>query len=573
MPVPIFKINVDDTAFKNFLKTFNKYQESLNEQPENWKGINDEIATSVTIAASLSAEIAHQFELTRELMKLERDHDKQQEKIVSKRRKEMKSLLEDAKSFGSAAMGYGGTAIKYAAGAITGGALGGYWGMDKLGGWAGDQRRAAMGLGISVGSQQRANVALNRYFNVNSALENIANLKASPEGQIPFGVMGIRNVAGKDPSQLLYDVAQAAGRMFGAHKGPGQMAFAQAAHLTDIFSPDELRVLSQVTKKDEFGQTMRRDQELRNRLGIADQTGRKWQDFSSTLDAVEYKLKDVFADKMSVLSGPLAKVTKGFETLIEKVINETNLNAMARGINAFADTINSGEFQKGFSHFIEEIGKVGKIVDWIFDHIPGLHKDDPAGGAKEDALKAADQGWFTTHRGAQYSEAYKDIAGNYLLSTGNWNPAQVRGILANFQAESHFNPLAQGDFDKRTGKYTAYGIGQWHKDRQDIYAALLGHTMQSVTDPAKALGEQLWFANWELTSRDKRNKYRQAGDHLKREQSAFFAAGVVSSEYEKPKNKILERLNRGAMANSMTIKILPPAGTSVATTTNSAAGG
>ena len=523
MPVPIFKINVDDTAFKNFLKTFNKYQESLNEQPENWKGINDEIATSVTIAASLSAEIAHQFELTRELMKLERDHDKQQEKIVSKRRKEMKSLLEDAKSFGSAAMGYGGTVIKYAAGAITGGARGGYWGLDKLGGWAGDQRRAAMGLGVSVGSQQRANVALSRYFNVNSALENIANLKASPEGQVPFGVLGIRNVQGKDPAQLLYEVAQAAGQFFGAHKGPGQMAVAQAAHLTDIFSPNELRVLAQVTRG-ELGRTVASRRSRDAALGLTDETGRKWQDFSSTLEGVGYKLKDVFAEKLVALEGPLGKVTDAFAELITKVVTKTNLDAMAKGINGFADYLSSGKFQQGFDHFLDEMSKVGEIVDWIWDKV-GPKKTDPRMTSTTDPRDPRNRVIPSDHAGSD-QKRIKSIIASGMLKAG-YPVEAVKGDIGNVIWESGLDPLNMGP-DK---KGTHYGLWQFDLRRQKTFEKLKGYSMQSIRDPYAAAAQQEWFHEQELA-----HKYIKTGKKLKQlagvAGGASKAATLINNEYE-----------------------------------------
>ena len=44
-----------------------------------------------------------------------------------------------------------------------------------------------------------------------------------------------------------------------------------------------------------------------------------------------------------------------------------------------------------------------------------------------------------------------------------WNQAQATGIAANIQAESNFKPDASGDGGK------AYGIAQWHPDRQQEF--------------------------------------------------------------------------------------------------------
>lgn len=81
------------------------------------------------------------------------------------------------------------------------------------------------------------------------------------------------------------------------------------------------------------------------------------------------------------------------------------------------------------------------------------------------------------------------------LKNAGMSQNEAIGAMANLSGESNLNPFAEGD--KEEGIYTAYGIGQWHKDRRANYTKLFGHSMQSVGDRDVAYAEQLQFVDWE----------------------------------------------------------------------------
>jgi hypothetical protein len=122
------------------------------------------------------------------------------------------------------------------------------------------------------------------------------------------------------------------------------------------------------------------------------------------------------------------------------------------------------------------------------------------------------------------------------LKSMGWNSNQASGILANLQAESGLNPKAEGDNGQ------AYGIAQWHPDRQKEFAKWSGHDIHSST-----LGEQLQFMQYELTQ----GMYSAAGDALKRSGSANEAGVVISSMYERPKDMFGQATLRGGMAERL----------------------
>ena len=150
-----------------------------------------------------------------------------------------------------------------------------------------------------------------------------------------------------------------------------------------------------------------------------------------------------------------------------------------------------------------------------------------AGNAPTASIAAAGQ---TSHGAAQ--------AMTYFMSQG-WTRAQASGIVANIQQESGFNPNIPGDNGE------AYGIGQWHADRQKAFAAFIGHDIHG-----SSLADQLKFYNYELTKGPDKGA-RHAGDLLRRASSPFAAGALVSLYDERPGDTQGEMWKRGKAAQDI----------------------
>lgn len=138
---------------------------------------------------------------------------------------------------------------------------------------------------------------------------------------------------------------------------------------------------------------------------------------------------------------------------------------------------------------------------------------------------------------------------DYFVSRG-WSREQAAGIAANLSRESNFNPQATGDGGK------AYGVAQWHPDRQAAFRAWLGKDIRGST-----LDEQLAFVHFELTE----GKERAAGAKLRGARTAAQAGAVVSSEYERPADTFGEATRRAQLADRMfTAPLAPGAGAGAA---------
>jgi hypothetical protein len=117
-----------------------------------------------------------------------------------------------------------------------------------------------------------------------------------------------------------------------------------------------------------------------------------------------------------------------------------------------------------------------------------------------------------------------------------WSHAQALGIAANLQSESQVDPTAVGDNGK------AYGIAQWHKDRQDAFQKWAGNWIGNST-----LEQQLGFVEYEL----RQGGEKQAGAALSGANTPEQAASVVSRLYERPQAADAEAASRAQLATKL----------------------
>lgn len=117
-----------------------------------------------------------------------------------------------------------------------------------------------------------------------------------------------------------------------------------------------------------------------------------------------------------------------------------------------------------------------------------------------------------------------------------WTKEQAAGIVANLKAESQLNPGAVGDSGK------AYGIAQWHPDRQAAFRSRFGKDIKG-----SSLEEQLQFVQYELTQGSEQG----AGSKLKAATTAAEAGQIVSRRYERPADREGEAYKRGLAASQL----------------------
>lgn len=128
----------------------------------------------------------------------------------------------------------------------------------------------------------------------------------------------------------------------------------------------------------------------------------------------------------------------------------------------------------------------------------------------------------------------------YLMDNGKLTREQASSIVAQFAAESSGETTSKGDFDKKTGKYTSFGLANWHNERATLFQQRTGHHLVEATRK-----EQLDYALWELS---KDGPYAAQGAKLRSNPSAAGGAQMLSREWEVPANEWGEAAARGGAA-------------------------
>lgn len=148
----------------------------------------------------------------------------------------------------------------------------------------------------------------------------------------------------------------------------------------------------------------------------------------------------------------------------------------------------------------------------INDHIPEEYKN--ALGERLAELMAS-----VFRSGPAATALAQNNPAKFLQNLGHWTSAQAAGLVYNLDYESQLNPHAVGDGGK------AYGIAQWHPDRQKKFSELFGHDIRQSD-----LAEQLQFVNWELTQGNE----QRAGKLLRAQSNVRSSAETVAKYYERP---------------------------------------
>ena len=185
---------------------------------------------------------------------------------------------------------------------------------------------------------------------------------------------------------------------------------------------------------------------------------------------------------------------------------------------------------------------------------PSAPQASPVQAQPEAAAPQATQTEQPSATGARTTGPSISQSGNtseaiqFFVSKG-WTQEQAAGIVANLHWESGgLKTDAVGDGGK------AYGIAQWHPDRQGTFQRVYGKPIQQAT-----FQEQLAYVDWELNNTEKR-----AGNIIRNAKTAEEAAGLTDQYYERSSG--IHRQQRISLATSFMGGQIPQAASQQPTT-------
>nr|WP_312158289.1 phage tail tip lysozyme [Pseudomonas juntendi] len=382
-----------------------------------------------------------------------------------------------------------------------------------------------------------------------AAMQKIQDLMASPiTGNV--GWFGDVAKLGLDPNAIIgaQDTAEALANIAGAFEKMTPLNQRLAGQALG-FDENTIRLL--MKGRDEVEKQL----DSRNKLGIMTQ---KQVEDAARLTKANAELNLVFTDMGNTIAGELVPA---FAELAEDftAFYRDNKDLVDSGLEAFFGTlaknielVSAALVLMGGASALKGLAALRALVGLGGAAGAAGAVGAAAGGAAAGASGLAIAGGSAAallYSGSLNAGEDQELLNNRLRKGGSeaaaavmdffrakgWSAEQAAGIAANLEQESGFRPDAVGD-----GR-NAYGLAQWHPDRQANFAKYSGKDIRSSTAT-----EQLEFINHELT----KGAEKSAGDRLKLAASAREAAGIVSRYYERPADADGEVSRRGDIADN-----------------------
>lgn len=212
--------------------------------------------------------------------------------------------------------------------------------------------------------------------------------------------------------------------------------------------------------------------------------------------------------------GPIGMLIAGL--LVLKELYEQSKDWLANG-NEIQKNVVSGEYEGNTvdpSNYNVD-PKSEKTGDWG----TGFYKT--TSGWLDSGIKAFKDAWGDDPvMGGTSGKSGKNKASqaiDFFVSKG-YSADEAKAITANLQGESSFDEKAVGDGGK------AYGLAQWHPDRQAQFKKLFNKDIRTAT-----FQEQLEFVDWEL-----RNTHQKALREMRKARTLGDKTGAITRHYEIP---------------------------------------
>lgn len=423
----IFTVEVDDSQFKEFKALFDRYQEAVKALPKDWKEAGAGVVATGEAQHELTGTLKEQVALLvrQELAAREvadhADTTSSRWSTVVGKFKEIDKALER------------GTVRMAKWGALATGVLGGLsalgigaslWGLDRMASAVTSYRRTAMGMGVSYGQLQSANVNYSRLISSPSGLlSSVSNAKydiTSPEYATMLGV-GV-------PSSLLAkgnvgDITAKFLELLPAlFKGQpkGMWGATAKGYGIDQMMPMNDLIAYLSASPDERKQMIEKQREDARRMDITDDKAKKWADFSTQMDRAMKSVEAVFMTKLAALEPGLEKLSGVVVNVVTAFGNSDTLkgwiDGLASGIEALANYVGSKDFQQDVKNFGIWIGQAAQK---IWDFITGFNLISPAKAGNMPSSSVLGQGGEAFRPGDYVSPSGEVIHGGFSGSGGS----------------------------------------------------------------------------------------------------------------------------------------------------------
>ncbi len=353
----ILDIEVEDGKFKRFAELFGKYQEALAKTPNVWAKVGKEQSELVKTSQMMTAAIMAQSDHMREIAAAERE----QQRHLTTAGRLWTGIAGSARSVASHVLRATGALLRWtgALGAV-GGLLGigGLFGLDRMASDVGEQRRSAMGLGMSIGSMKAFGTDFGRVVNPGSFLQGVMQMRTNPAMSGALWALGV-NPDGSERNVALATMNALRARARATPADQLGLILQELPGLQGVTVEDLQRMKSMSGA--EWAAQMGHFARDRRSMNIGSSTALGWQNFATQLERAGQQIFKTFVVGLAPLEKPLSNLSRSFVHVLQVLMRKNGL--IEEGINDFAKwladwngKISSPAFLKKIEGFTSDMG-------------------------------------------------------------------------------------------------------------------------------------------------------------------------------------------------------------------------
>lgn len=480
----IIDVEVNTQEFERFQALFSKYEEQLSRTPSAWAKVSKENAAVSKNFERMAAAMMAQNQLGRETA----EANKAQSKHLTRSEQLWTSMAKSTKSVASNILGATRSLISWS-GILTavGGLLGagGLFGIDRMAASVANQRRSAMGMGMSTGEQSAFRVNFGRVVDPGAYLDWVNQMETDPTKAWSANALGVNltNKPGADAVRML-DALRAKARSTPVNQLgmlPGQFGLQGT-------STEDLRRLRDMSDT-EYGKLKSGYGKDVNSLGLPPDVALKWQNFTTQMERAGGSIFKTFVVGLAPLAGPLEHLSDAFIKFLNVILRkdgiaEQAVNTVAHWLESFSGTLSSPKFLENVKQFTADIGALADAAHAV------AHPGETISNA-----------WHNIWHPDDKNTASKDAAQSYLsrLDAANSLPAGTLAKIWQQESASSFNPAdskkgAVGPFQIMPRVAAAYGVDSHSFSASGSYAGWQLHQYMEKyhNDLQKAFAAYNW---------------------------------------------------------------------------------
>ncbi|MFZ1011188.1 MAG: hypothetical protein WAN65_30395, partial [Candidatus Sulfotelmatobacter sp.] len=366
----VVQIDIDQTAFKQYLDLFGKYQAALQKMPAHWKNAAGQAATIAKANQGIVAAMLTQQQIMGRMQSVQQAMAAQANQAASAWGRMAQFTKSAATSIESATR----SLLRWSG--FTGLlGIGGLFGLDALASSVARTRQFASGINAPVGEVGAFGVNYGRFVsNPEGVLGNVSAALHDPRAPgYPGLVYALRGNPGTDPVQATRRLLQALPGLFPG--GPNDQflgTHADALGLSSLLpTSDIIKYLS--AKPAERGEVERGFIEGTKKYDLSDKTTKSYQDLDTVLQDAKTSIWTVFVKGLEPLAGPLGELSNSVTGVVAAFLKAANdkhwIEQISESLEKFATYLGTPEFDDSVKKFAEDIGTLasllGQAVTWI----------------------------------------------------------------------------------------------------------------------------------------------------------------------------------------------------------------